>query len=64
MKKIFLEKYFPESRVSNIRKENVGFDNLMGRHSPSIGKDLSNCTFNALIIKYPINCSFNISMKD
>jgi len=32
----------------------------MGRHSLSFGKDLSNCAFNALIIKYPISCSFNI----
>jgi hypothetical protein len=64
MKKIFLEKYFPASQVANIRKKYVGFNNLMGRHSSSIGKDLSNCAFNALIIKYPVSCSFNISMKD
>jgi len=64
MKKIFLDKYFPASRVANIRKEIWGFDNLIERHSPSIGKYLSNCAFNALIIKYPISCSFNISMKD
>jgi hypothetical protein len=64
MKKIFLEKYFPTSRVANIRKEICGIRNLMARHSPSIGKDLSNCAFNALIIKYPISYSFNISMKD
>jgi hypothetical protein len=64
MKKIFLKKYFPASWVANIRKKYVGFGNLMARHSPSIGKDLSNCAFNALIIKYPINYSFNISMKD
>jgi len=56
MKKIFLEKYFPASHV--------GFGNLMERHSPNIGKDLSNSEFNVLIIKYPISCSFNISMKD
>ena len=31
----------------------------MGRHFQSIGKDLSNYSFNALIIIYPISCSFN-----
>jgi len=45
-------------------KKYVGFDNLMERYFPSIGKYLSNCVFNALIIEYPISCSFNISMKD
>jgi hypothetical protein len=35
----------------------------MERHFPSIGKDLSNCAFNALIIKDPISCSFNISYE-
>jgi hypothetical protein len=62
MKKIFLEKYFPTSRVANIRKEICG---IRQSHGETLsGKDLSNCAFNALIIKYPINCSFNISMKD
>ena len=65
MKKIFLEKYFPASRVANIRKKKyMGFSNLIERHSLNIGKDLSNYAFNALIIRYPISCSFNISMKD
>jgi len=59
MKKIFLEKYFPASRVANIRKEICGI-----RQSPNIGKDLSNSAFNILIIKYSISYSFNISMKD
>jgi len=31
----------------------VGFDNLMGRHSPSIRKDLSNYVFNALHHQIP-----------
>jgi hypothetical protein len=52
MKKIFLEKYFPASRVVGIRKKYVGFNNFMGKHSLGIGKDLSNYAFNALIIKY------------
>ena len=64
MMKIFLEKYFPASRVANIRKEICRIRQSDGRHFPSIGKDLSNYVFNALIINYPISCSFNISMKD
>jgi hypothetical protein len=61
MKKIFLEKYFLASRVANIRKEICGIRQSHRRHFLSIGKDLSNCAFNALIIRYPINYSFNIS---
>jgi len=45
-------------------KKYVGFDNLMGKHSPSIGKDLSSCAINVLIIKYPISYSFNTSIND
>ena len=64
MKKISLEKYFPASGVANIRKKYVGFDNLMEKHSLSIGKDLTYYAFNALIIKCLISCSFNTSMTD
>jgi hypothetical protein len=42
----------------------MGFRNIMGKHSPNIGKDLSKCAFSVLIIKYPINYSFNNSMKN
>ena len=45
------------------RKKYARFDNLIGRHSLSIGKDLSNYAFTALIIKL-LTMSWAVSIFD
>jgi hypothetical protein len=64
MKKFFLEKYFPASRVANIRKKIYGIRQSHGETLSEYWERFEECAFNALTIRYPINYSFNISMKD
>ena len=62
IKKIFLEKYFPASRVANIRKEIYGIRQSHGETFSKYWERFEQ--LNALIIRYRISCSFNISKKD
>ena len=39
MRQLFLEKYFPASKVSSIRKELVEFDSIIESRSTIIGND-------------------------
>ena len=65
MKKIFLEKYFPASRVASISKKICGIRQSHGETLSEYWERFKQlCIQCALIIKYPISCSFNISMKD
>ncbi|RDX75994.1 hypothetical protein CR513_44077, partial [Mucuna pruriens] len=56
MKCMFLENFFPASRIATIKKKSMGLGNILERHYTNSGKDLTSYVPLVHIIRSASNC--------